>query len=430
MSYGGFSILNSFIFIARLLSCCCFCVHAAAFRVLLPLPPSVKSDLTSYHHVHKTIVSAPPPTYRNRRLNTLLAVLQAKQSLQTDEGKSSRRRQQLRRWRYEFFIHQESHRTAAGAESLFSLSWWPFSCNKTTELAFHKERRYYHVDSVELPSIDCSWACVSNTEKIQLQQMKLLLLLQSEFKMITDMKLNEKYPDVYGDLRLLRFLRRKSKERDVQSVAVAAEAAECYQCFLEWRFKNEVDNIRAMVEDCSGSFTPPDERLQTIAAYFPMRNFENLVQATDGSYCEVGDNSVKPAILVNVGEFDTRGITQKILSASDVDVALEDFLNYWVFLYESIHVRLYKQSIQSGQMSFLDEVVCDLSGMSFKQFFSPLFFTKIMSPWLKSMQANYPETTRRLYILHPPAFIKVVWKLVTPLLSQGTLDKIRFVSKV
>jgi len=59
-------------------------------------------------------------------------------------------------------------------------------------------------------------------------------LLRSELKMIADNNLHERYPDVYSDLRLMRFLR-KSKERDVVS------AAERYRSFLEWREKNEVD---------------------------------------------------------------------------------------------------------------------------------------------------------------------------------------------
>jgi hypothetical protein len=375
--------------------------------------------------VHKTLFPAPLPTNCNR-LNTPLTSLPAENnglnkkelSLQTNEGARSGRpllrRKGRRRWRYEF-IHQESHITAAGAESLFSLFWWPFSY-KTTESAASKiQNELQYVDSLDLPSIDCGWACVSNKEQVQLQQMK--LLLRSELKTITLSNLHEKYPDVYSDLRLLRFLR-KSKKRDVNS------AAERYRSFLEWREKNEVDNIRAMIEDCSGSFTPTDVRLQTVAAYFPM-SFEYLAQVSDDSNKEGGKSVVKPAIL-NVGEFDTRGITEKIL-ASDSDVVLEDFLNYWIFLYESIHVRLYQQTIQLGQMTFLDEV-CDLSGLSLQQF-SPSFVSKVMSPWLKMTQANYPETTRRIYILHPPAIVKVAWKLVTPLLSQGTIDKIRFVRK-
>ena len=376
------------------------------------------------HHVYRTTLfqAPPPPTYEyHNRLNTALTALSAGNnglnkkdiSLQINEGERSRRRPPLRkkgrrrRRRYTTFVHQESHLTAAGAESLFSLSWWPFSYETATSVPSSRID-LQHVNSLDLPSIDCGWACVSNTEQIQLQQMK--LILRSELIIITENNLHEKYPDVYSDLRLLRFLR-KSKERDVIS------AADRYRSFVQWREKNEVDNIRAMIEDCNGSFTPTDERLQTVATYFPM-NFEYLVQ-----FLNEGENAAKPAIL-DVGKFDTRGITEKILS-SDSDIVLEDYLNYWIFLYESIHVRLYQQSIQFGQMTYLDEV-CDLSGLSLQQF-SPSFVTKVMSPWLKMTQSNYPETTRRIYILNPPAIVTVAWKLVTPLLSQGTIDKIRFV---
>eukprot|EP00984_Skeletonema_dohrnii_P007286 scaffold2641_cov110-Skeletonema_dohrnii-CCMP3373.AAC.10 len=400
MAHSGLSKFYVLSFIAQLIC------GVLAFQVRLqPKANSLKPPLTNQHKLNK--------------LNTPTALRSEKNDLNDERARSTRRRilrttrtGRRRRRRYTF-IHQESYVTAAGAESLFSLSWWPFSYEMATKSStIHNEQ---YLNSLDLPSIDCSWACVSNTEQIQLQQMK--LLLRSELKMITDVNLHEKHPDVYSDLRLLRFLR-KSKDRDVTS------AAERYRSFLQWREQNEVDSIRDMVEDCNGSFTPTAVRLQTVASHFPM-NFDYLVQETDE--LNEGDKSlVKPAIL-NVGEFDTRGITEKILASNSDDVELEDFLNYWIFLYESIHLRLYQQSLQFGQMTFLDEV-CDLSGLSLQQF-SPSFGTKVMSPWLKMTQAYYPETTRRIYILHPPAIIKVAWKLVTPLLSQGTIDKIRFVRK-
>lgn len=76
-------------------------------------------------------------------------------------------------------------------------------------------------------------------------------------------------------------------------------------------------------------------------------------------------------------------------------------------------------------MTFLDEV-CDLTNLSIKQF-SPAFVTKVMKPWLKMTQSHYPETTRRIYVLKPPAIVNFAWRLVTPLLSQGTVDKIQIV---
>ena len=409
MAHGRLSVIYLLIFFSFIVRFLC----VLAFRI---------SSYSSreFHRTHCAHGFPAPLVANTNRLNTALPVLLSVTSSDDDEGarSSSPRRPKIsrkgRRRRQRYTLIDESHTTAAGVESLFSLRWWPFSYERATSNSsvVHDDLNVNSLD--DLPPIDCSWACVSNTEKIQLQQMK--LLLQSELKMITNVNLHEKYPDVYSDLRLLRFLR-KSKDRDVNS------AADRYRSFLQWREKNKVDDIRDMIEDYS--FTPTCARLQAVSSHFPM-NFDYLAEESDELNVLLGDKPVvKPAIL-NVGEFDTRGITEKIL-ASDSDVVLEDFLNYWIFLYESIHLILYIQSIQFGQMVYLDEV-CDLSGLSLRQF-SPSFVSKVMSPWLKMTQAYYPETTRRIFILHPPAIIKVAWKLVTPLLSQGTIDKIRFVRK-
>lgn len=224
---------------------------------------------------------------------------------------------------------------------------------------------------------------------------------------------------MYSDLRLLRFLR-KSKERDV------ATASERYRSFLQWRDENNVDDIRAMVErGGAASFMPPNQRLQTVAEYFPM-NFDYVVSNTNTVSDEgMMSKDVRPAILY-VGSFDTLGISERIKTAES-SVSLDDFLQYWIYLYESIHFHLYQQSMHFGTMMFLDEV-CDLSGLSIQQF-SPYFVTKVMKPWLTMTQQFYPETTRRIYILNPPSIVKLAWNLVTPLLSQGTVDKIRFEKK-
>ena len=56
------------------------------------------------------------------------------------------------------------------------LRWWPFSYERTTTRRSSVVHDDLYLNSLDdLPPIDCSWACVSNTEKIQLQQMKLLL---------------------------------------------------------------------------------------------------------------------------------------------------------------------------------------------------------------------------------------------------------------
>mmetsp|Transcript_16220 Transcript_16220/g.34251 ORF Transcript_16220/g.34251 Transcript_16220/m.34251 type:complete len:418 (+) Transcript_16220:139-1392(+) len=334
-----------------------------------------------------------------------------------DQSKSRQQKQRQRRRRRS---HNESHITAAGAEQLFSISWWSFFSKSSVTTIEKDANAYILADRADLPPIDCEWACHSDEEIIQLQQMK--LLLAADMQPIVNRELDKTYPDVYSDLRILRFLR-KDKERNVVS------SSERYKSFLKWREENNVDKIRAAVESEWGgsSFVPPDQNMRRVAEYCPMK-FDYMFGSAPGSGVS-GSNkdsdAVQPAIIY-VGSFDTYGISEQIKSPES-SMSLDDFINFWIFIYESIHVHLYQQSMSLGKMVFLD-VVCDLSGLSLQQF-APYFVTKVMKPWLRMTQSNYPETTRRIYILKPPSIINFAWNLVTPLLSQGTVDKIRFEKK-
>ena len=332
--------------------------------------------------------------------------------------------------------HHESHTNAAGAEQLFSSSLWStsfsfsFKCFRNNGISFIREKVNARIEKktvhhfptmsnvlADLPSIDCDWACHNQEEQYQLRKMK--FLLQEELHHIVRNNLDQRYPDVYSDLRLLRFLR-KSSDRDPIS------ASELYRSFLSWRVENSVDNIRAMVENKNNRrvpyFYPQDERLQAVATYFPC-NFDYMT--AHHNTLDRCSNKNDIAVLY-IGSWDTCGITENILT-DESDLSMEDFLSYWIYLYESIHCHLYHQSIDFGQMIYLDEV-CDLTSMSLRQF-SPKFVSNVMKPWLQMTQSNYPETTRRIYILNPPAIINLAWNLVTPLLSQGTVYKICFVRK-
>ena len=105
-------------------------------------------------------------------------------------------------------------------------------------------------------------------------------------------------------------------------------------------------------------------------------------------------------------------------------ITLDDFLDYWIFIYESLHLTLHKESVDRHKMVYVDEA-CDLSNLSLRQF-SPSFVTKVMKEWLKMTQNNYPETTKRIWFFNPPRIINVAWNIVTPMTSPGTVAKVRF----
>ena len=73
-------------------------------------------------------------------------------------------------------------------------------------------------------------------------------------------------------------------------------------------------------------------------------------------------------------------------------------------------------------MVFIDEV-CDLSGMAMKQR-SPEFSSTVLKPWLDLTQSHYPETAKRIVFLNPPKIVSVIWKIVTPMASPGTVAKV------
>ena len=95
-----------------------------------------------------------------------------------------------------------------------------------------------------------SWAFTDAAEQRHLAAMKVVLgrdLEMLEQKTITfsdgrTIKVTEAFPDVYGDFRLLRFLR-KDKVQDPVTAAVR------FRNFLQWREDNHVDEIRLQIEE-------------------------------------------------------------------------------------------------------------------------------------------------------------------------------------
>jgi len=253
------------------------------------------------------------------------------------------------------------------------------------------------------------WAIANEIEEARLAAMK--LLLQDDFdRLDIDQQRIEAFQDVYGDLRLLRFLR-KDKQQD------AVSAATRYRAFIQWRMDNNVDSIRAAVE--RKLFEPP-AKFDNIAQLVPSKlNFHNELASL------LSTKDTVPAILY-VGNWNTSQLTKKIRLGADNDggIAMDDFLEYWIYIYESIHLYLYMESIARRHMVYVDEA-CDLTGMSLRQF-SPVFVTTILKPWLRMTQLNYPETTRRIFFFNPPAIMNYAWNIVTPMASPGTVAKVRF----
>ena len=264
-------------------------------------------------------------------------------------------------------------------------------------------------NQIALSELDIpDWACVDERERHRLATMK--ALLQDDFCLIRDHTLLspdktpvhvvKAFPDVYGDLRLLRFLR-KDKVQDPVS------AADRYRSFLHWRIARDVDTVRAHVE--RRPFSPPSH-LDIVTELLPCEFNVN----------EGGTEDTVPAVLY-AGSWDTAAIMRLIQQDK---LTVSSFLLYWTHIFESTNLKLHQEMIKRKKMVYVDEVCC-LKGLCIRQF-TPGFVSVVLKPWLKMMQGNYPETTKRIIFLNPPKVISIIWNIVTPMASPGTVAKVQF----
>ena len=216
-----------------------------------------------------------------------------------------------------------------------------------------------------------------------------------------DTRVRESYPDVYGDLRLLRFLR-KDEVQDPVSAALR------YRSFLQWRQDSGADIVRSRIEK-----DPFYIHSTLTASHIPC----------DFALC-CDDRSIV-SVVMNVGDWDTASVSRLIQEGA---LSLEDFLTHWTVMFESLHMRLHELSVDRCSLVYIDEV-CDMSRMSLHQF-SPSFVSNILKPWIHLTQTYYPETAERICLVNPPRILSLVWGLVASLASPRTVAKVKLYHRV
>jgi len=257
-----------------------------------------------------------------------------------------------------------------------------------------------------------SWAFTDAAEQRHLAAMKVVLgrdLEMLEQKTITfsdgrTVKVTEAFPDVYGDFRLLRFLR-KDKVQDPVTAAVR------FRKFIQWREDNHVDEIRLQIEERlrrgeRDVFMPPTD-LQRVSKYLPC-----IIEPLRSC------NGLIPVVL-EVGEWDTKGLTKLIQSN---ELSIREFLAYWIHIYEALNLHLYQESYRTQRLVSVEEL-CDLSGLTLAHFSHP-FVSHVLKPWIEMTQSNYPETAMSIVFLRPPRIFSLIWKWFSPLFSKGTVEKV------
>lgn len=260
-----------------------------------------------------------------------------------------------------------------------------------------------------------SWAFTSESETRHLAAMKIVLEQDLE-------ELNEKtvttidgrtinvinaFPDVYGDLRMLRFLRKDTIQDPVT-------AAVRYRQFLRWRTENHVDQIRLQLDDRirlgdKNAFLPPDD-WRIVGECLPFR-----LHTTNTH------NALVPVEL-ELERWDIQKLTTNVLKGGERGLSLKEFFGYWIYIFEALNFHLYQESIQTKQLVFAD-IHCDVQGLKLRQF-TPAFVSKILLPWILTAQSHYPETTKAIHFSRPSKLFYFVWMGLSSMFSKGTLAKV------
>jgi len=135
-------------------------------------------------------------------------------------------------------------------------------------------------------------------------------------------------------------------------------------------------------------------------------------------YCPMGMHGVDkrgcPIYIERVGSFDIQGL---LASAS-----MEQLKRHHVFQIERAEVMKTKASNDAGKQFRKHYVIEDLSNLGWEHVSqNTLDLTKEL---LRLDESHFPESIIKLYIINAPWAFNAVWKIIKPVLSERTVNKI------
>lgn len=226
------------------------------------------------------------------------------------------------------------------------------------------------------------------------------------------------YPEVHGEVRLLRFLRKAKGRVDV--------AACRYREMLQWRRDADVDAVRDDLVQQSRRATGmrasdirhfrPMQRMMPVTIWADQQRSTELAAATGLQLQPEGLQ------VFHIGRWDSRSL---VAAKRRGEFTQEDFMEHWVYANEYVSLELERLSQERGEVAGL-QLVCDFRGSSLRQV-SRSFF-KMVAPWAAMSQDNYPSTSEDIVFLNTPGFVTAIWGLISPMIGQQTQSKIRFAS--
>ncbi|KAF4671776.1 monooxygenase [Perkinsus chesapeaki] len=240
---------------------------------------------------------------------------------------------------------------------------------------------------------------VTDAEKAALQTLKGLLTDD-----IVEYPNSDSMPDVFGDLRLLMFL--KAAKGD------AEQAAKQFKDFLAWRVERNVDSIRADIIERKLSFDDIPN-LKKVSYYLPLnaclRNAAGEpLRAKDGSfiYCE------------RLGMIESNGFVGEVTD--------DEFSEMSIYLSELGQLVIHNHYQRTGELaSFM--LAIDVGGAPKSAWSNPKVCKTIVNrlgSGGRLRETYYPQQVSKVCFLNAPWLFDAFFKLLKPFFPKDSLSKV------
>lgn len=207
------------------------------------------------------------------------------------------------------------------------------------------------------------------------------------------------FPEVVGDVRLLRFLRGHKTPQ---------QASKFYRAHLRFRQARGLDAMREQI--VAGGLEFADlPHFQTVVKYMPLSH--EFSTARDGGPFSVQYN----------GRWDTVGLAEAVVKGEEI--TRDGFILCWTWCAELGSMRIDAASRKAGVM-LRGTGVRDFRGVRLAQLSKE--FISFVKVWVGEFQDNNPEMAGCEIFINTPAMFSVIWSFFSYFLTEGFKEKIQF----
>ena len=206
----------------------------------------------------------------------------------------------------------------------------------------------------------------------------------------------EAFPDIYGDLRILRFLR-KDKIQDPVTAAVR------YRQFLRWRTENNVDQIRLQLEERL--------RLGNNDAFLLPASAEAVDDCLLFHPLGAHPKDAQTQVEIRLEQWDIDKLAKILRKGSGNGLLLQECFGGWIYVFEELSFHLYHESLRTKQMVLAD-IHCNMRGIRLGNI-HPVFLSRILRLLIHTAKSYYPETTVAIHFSCPSKFLSFILMILS-----------------